>query len=195
MRPRRSTLAATGTALEVLRTQLRRGTAERDPLFVVHRLDAATSGVLLFARSQVAAAALGDLFQRGAVDKEYVAIVAGPVATERGSIAAPLIASAGRAAVAPSGRAATTDWQVRATTPQGVALSVTPRTGRMHQIRVHLAHIGMPIVGDVAYGGPAAARLFLHAHCLRFRHPFAPETVTIESPLPAAMDAPAGSES
>jgi len=174
--------AAAGTALTELEAQLagRPGAAPR--LWVVHRLDASTSGVLAFATSRASAASLSDAFRLQRVDKRYVALVEPGPPIEAGRIELSLSASSGRAHVAAAGKAALTEWRLRERRGAGALLDVEPRSGRMHQIRVHLAAIGCPIVGDRLYGGVASARLMLHAAALTL--PLCSGRVTIEAAQP-----------
>ena len=156
---------------------------------VVHRLDMATSGLMVFARGERAQRTLSTAFADRAVDKRYVAIVAGkpePAHTDDGGWAAidlPLAAdwpARPRQKVdAVNGRRSLTRWrrarEARSELNGGTRLELQPVTGRSHQLRVHLAAIGHPILGDALYApGPtahAAPRLLLHAQCLALAHP------------------------
>lgn len=157
----------------------------RDPFgFVeaVHRLDRDTSGLLVMARSAPARAALGRAFEKRLVRKRYEAIVHGAPARPDGIVHLPLAADPARpprSRVDPIlGRPATTRWRL-ITSSSGPGrpwsrLELEPITGRSHQLRVHLAWLGMPIVGDRLYGtvnDPAAPGLALHASWLAFPHP------------------------
>ncbi len=132
------------------------------PAHLVNRLDRETSGVILVAKTDDAARALRKLWEARRVDKDYVALVHGHVREDSGSVDAPLgkdVASrvAIRDCVRPDGASSQTAFQVlerftRAGAPY-TRLRVLPRTGRKHQIRIHLAHLGHPIVGDKLYGG------------------------------------------
>lgn len=153
--------AASGTALSLLGAQ--RGGR---PLWVVHRLDAAASGVLLFATTRAAAAALSAAFREHRVEKSYLALVDGVPDAPAGVIEQPLAARAGRARVDPRGRPARTAWRVEAGRGATAVLAVEPSSGRLHQIRAHLAAAGHPIVGDRLYGGSPAPRLMLHARAI-----------------------------
>lgn len=161
---------ARGTALEELGCQLLRSGTPHD-LHLVHRLDTITSGVLVFARDADAAAKLGAQFAAGTVRKTYVAVVQGIPAAEAGAIDAPLAQRGGGAIVDPGGRPAHTSWQRSSDDGRRATLVVEPTTGRMHQIRAHLAYIGHPIVGDRRYGGPPAERVLLHASRIELLHP------------------------
>lgn len=154
---------------------------------VVHRLDMATSGLMLFARGTVAQRRLNAAFAERRVDKRYVAVVHGLVAGDAGEIDAPLGAdwpNRPRQRIDPQyGRPALTRWRVlaRDTAGQCTRLELQPVSGRAHQLRVHLCSIGHAIVGDKLYGpeggassehsGDAEARLLLHASDLAFDHP------------------------
>jgi tRNA pseudouridine32 synthase/23S rRNA pseudouridine746 synthase len=156
---------------------------------LVHRLDRDTSGVIAFARTRLAQRHLGWQFERRQVRKSYVARVAGAVAGASGRIELPLACdwpNRPRQMVTPHGKPALTDWQVIAREPGATRLRLTPLTGRSHQLRVHLAAIGHPILGDPLYGDPSAApRLQLHAESLGFRHPDggAPVAFRVEAPF------------
>ena len=169
--------AARDLVTEALRAR-KRGAAR---LWVVHRLDAPTSGVLVFAKTREAAAALSAAFAEGRVEKEYLARVAGVPSAPRGTIDLAIATVGRRANVDPAGRPARTDWELVASDEQGAVLRLRPRTGRMHQLRVHLAAIGHPIRGDRAYGGPPAPRLMLHAERLVVPHPRTGARLTIRS--------------
>jgi 23S rRNA pseudouridine1911/1915/1917 synthase len=165
----------------------------------VHRLDRDTSGALAFALRPDARAALRDLFRGHRIERRYVALVEGTPREERGEVDAPLFEEyeGGRRRVARRGepsRAALTRWAVRERFAAGALLDVELGTGRQHQIRVHLAHVGLPVLGDAVYRGegrgapPAAAsRQMLHARLLAFAHPFTGERVSVESPVPEDM--------
>jgi 23S rRNA pseudouridine955/2504/2580 synthase len=168
---------------------------------LVHRLDKDTSGVLVLARTARAAAALTSAFRIGAVGKLYWAVVVGAPKAAAGRITQSLAKRFGvigeRVAADEEGRSATTDYRV-VERAGGAAtwLALQPRTGRTHQLRVHCAFAGTPILGDGKYGGGAAFikaagisnRLHLHARALRFPHPNGGE-ITIVAPLPPHMRA------
>ena len=175
---------------------------------IVHRLDKETSGVMVVARTESAQRALAAAFAEREVRKVYLAAVHGLPDDDRGEIDAAI----GRApnhrtkmAVRPErGRDAFTAWEVARRMPRHSLLRCHPRTGRTHQIRVHLKHMGHPIVGDPTYGRRGAPgeehapRLLLHAWRIGFRHPGTGESVSFEAPLPqdfqTALDALAALE-
>ena len=152
---------------------------------LVHRLDRDTSGVILTARTQPAASFLGKAMMGRRVQKTYLALVAAAPEPSSGTIEVPLRRDeVGREAymrVCPPDHPDAEDaysWYRTLGQGEGVALvELRPRTGRMHQLRVHLSHIGRPILGDVRYGGGLTAaggpvpRLMLHAAKLKFPHP------------------------
>jgi 23S rRNA pseudouridine1911/1915/1917 synthase len=159
---------------------------------IVHRLDAGTSGVLVVAKTDEAFAALRELFRDHRVERRYLTLVRGAVANDSFSVDAPLGRRAARIVVdATEGRRAETRFEVRQRLAAATLLEATPRTGRTHQIRVHLASIGHPILGDRTYGGSGddARRLglgrpFLHAEHLAFDHPVTGRRVEVDEPLP-----------
>lgn len=159
---------------------------------VVHRLDQATSGLLLFARGIATQRTLSRAFEVGAVGKRYIAVVHGLIAEASGRIDLPLAAdwpNRPRQQVDHThGKPATTDWQCLEldTERQRSRLALQPATGRTHQLRVHLAAIGHPIVGDTLYADAAepAPRLLLHASALRFAHPASGEPQHFGSAAP-----------
>jgi 23S rRNA pseudouridine1911/1915/1917 synthase len=159
---------------------------------IVHRLDAGTSGLLVVASSDRAYAALRTMFRRHEVDRRYLALVRGAPTNDAFAVDAPLGRRADRVVVdRTEGRPASTAITVQERLEGVALLEAAPRTGRTHQIRVHLSAIGHPIAGDRAYGGMDAtarrlglARPFLHAASIGFMHPSTGEPVAIREPLP-----------
>ncbi len=154
-------------------------------VFVVHRLDRDTSGVLVLARDAATHRELSGLFEHRRVTKTYLAAVAGHVAPEAGTIEQPLREfGSGRVAVDARGRPSETAYRVRERLRDADLLEVAPRTGRRHQIRVHLYHLGHPVLGDATYGHDrpvgGAARLLLHAW--RLHLPLAAGPLGLEAP-------------
>ena len=156
---------------------------------IVHRLDKDTSGLLLVARNRVAQANLSEQFKSRLVSKFYLVLVRGKLTPARGVIEAAIgrdPRNRQRMAVVSRGREARTEYRVVKYVGDCTLLEIKPETGRTHQIRVHLAAIGFPVVGDVTYGvkSPHLSRQFLHAGKLGFRLPSTGEYVEFESPLP-----------
>jgi 23S rRNA pseudouridine1911/1915/1917 synthase len=155
---------------------------------LAHRLDIHTSGALLAARRQSVWDALRAAFGAGAITKRYLALVAGDVGDGASSV--PLVQRGGRAVAAPTDPAALparTTWRAARRAGAYTLLSCEAHTGRMHQIRAHLAHAGAPIAGDARYGGDAIDGLagqFLHAAELALAHPVTGAPLRIEAPLP-----------
>jgi len=159
---------------------------------VVHRLDQATSGVMLFAKTDVAYRELTRMFAERRIHKTYYAFVHGIPKLHSGIIDAPI----GRGThdrtamcVTTRGRPAVTHWECLEAFPNAnqALLICRPITGRTHQIRVHLKHIGYPIVGDEKYGkreNPPNERLLLHAYQIEFEHPITKEKCLFKAPLP-----------
>jgi len=164
---------------------------------IVHRLDAGTSGLLLVAKTDEAHRALVEAMKERRVRREYLALVRGSVRHDAFGIDAPLGRRGARVVLrAAGGVDAATDIEIRERLPAATLLVARPRTGRTHQIRVHLASVGHPILGDRAYGGGGdeATRLrldrpFLHAWRLALDHPLTGGRLEVEEPLPRDLDA------
>lgn len=160
-------------------------------VLLVHRLDTDTSGVIVFARTSAAQVTLAGQFERRETGKDYVARVWGIVQPDAGTVDLPLTVdwpNRPRQHVNhATGRTAVTDWRVIARGEHETRVHLMPRTGRSHQLRVHMAEIGHPILGDPLYAHPAAAahpRLMLHAERLAFRHPGTGAPVAFTAPPP-----------
>lgn len=167
---------------------------------IVHRLDAGTSGVMVLARTEAAFAHLMQQFRQREVEKSYLALVYGEPRFDTGWVHAPIDREKGdssRMVVAHpgEGRPASTYYEVKSRFRSMALIAAQPKTGRTHQIRVHLTHAEMPLVGDKLYkrkGGPlfrfpaeapVPERQCLHAATIRFRHPTTNEPVEFEAPL------------
>ncbi len=160
---------------------------------VVHRLDMATSGLLVMARGLAAQRALGAAFEARTVNKRYVAVVAGelaPTDAEWGEINLPIAVDWPRRPLRvineADGKPSQTHWRVLAgAAPDTTRLELVPRTGRTHQLRVHLQAMGHPILGDTLYGdAQSAPRLLLHASRLELPHPLGHGMLRFESTPP-----------
>ncbi len=175
-----------GPSLEDWAEALRQG--RRHAPQPAHRLDQDTAGCLAFGRTKPAMAALGALFAAGRAEKTYWAVVAGDL-PDAGACDAPLLkrSTAARGwwmAVDPAGQPARTEWRVLDRAGGRTAVALRPRTGRTHQLRVHMAHLGAPILGDERYGGPPGA---LHLLARRLVLPLATGAVDATAPVPAHM--------
>jgi 23S rRNA pseudouridine1911/1915/1917 synthase len=159
---------------------------------VVHRLDAGTSGLLVVAKDDRTHALLSQLFAMHDVDRRYLALVRGRVEQDRFAVEAPLTRRGAHIVVRRGqGRPAETELEAHERLPRATLLEAAPRTGRTHQIRVHLAAVGHPVLGDSRYGGGGddarklgLTRPFLHSWRLSFAHPVSGELVQLEEPLP-----------
>ena len=159
---------------------------------IVHRLDAGTSGLLVVACDDPTHEALSGMFKRHDADRRYLALVRGAVPNDRFEVDAPLGRAGARVRVdATGGRTAATAFDVRERFERATLLEARPRTGRTHQIRVHLSAVGHPILGDRRYGGGGEdaralglGRPFLHAWRIAFDHPITEERLDLEDPLP-----------
>jgi tRNA pseudouridine32 synthase/23S rRNA pseudouridine746 synthase len=161
------------------------------PPALAHRLDRDTSGCLVLGRHPKALRRLGRLFAEGKVKKIYWAVVAGVPAEPQGRIEAPLGKQTRRIGwrmvVDPAGQAAVTDYRILGTHDGRAWLELRPRTGRTHQVRVHCAVLGCPVVGDVAYGGPGEVPLQLHAREIALPLYPAKPSIRITAPVPQHM--------
>ena len=160
---------------------------------LVHRLDAGTSGVIIAGKTKPFATGLGAAFEKRRVKKTYVALVGGNLPkADKGRIElsiARIETDRGSKIVAghDNGKPATTDWRVLERGESVALLQLQPRTGRMHQLRVHLSHMGCAILGDRIYGEEASAeRLMLHALKLELPHPDGGE-LCLETPMPESF--------
>ena len=182
-----------GTLVQALLERGIAGGGAADRPGIVHRLDRDTSGLLVVARSEEAHARLQELLRERLLERRYLALVHGRPRSRSGRIEAPI----GRDRHDPlrqsldteSPREAITNFELDRLLPRHALLSVHLETGRTHQIRVHLAAIGLPILGDPTYGvpDPELRRQFLHANRLSFPHPFTGRLVETESTLPEEL--------
>jgi 23S rRNA pseudouridine1911/1915/1917 synthase len=166
---------------------------------IVHRLDKDTSGLMIVARTDDALRALQEQVRRREVERAYLALAEGRVASRTGTIDAPIGRAARRRtrmAVSGAGsRQARTHFTVLEALPRETYLEARLETGRTHQIRAHFAAIGHPLAGDATYGGHSRyglERQFLHSHRLAFAHPGTGNRLEFDSALPADLAAALG---
>ena len=178
--------------------QMRRARPEAKFLELVHRLDRETSGVLLLAKKRSALTAMHEIMREGNSDKRYLALVLGQWNNVRQHVKLPLfkfdtVQGEKRVMVKEDGQASHTIFTLQKNWPGFSLLEAQLKTGRTHQIRVHLSHLGFPIAGDDKYGDFARnrelmkvglKRMFLHAHSIAFNHPLTGEAMQISAPLP-----------
>ncbi|MGB8814899.1 MAG: pseudouridine synthase, partial [Paracoccaceae bacterium] len=158
---------------------------------LVHRLDTDTSGVMVFAMNKLAQAHLGQQFEKRQTKKIYLARLWGKLEPLEGQVDLPLIVdwpNRPRQHVNhETGRPAQTDWRVVKYLSSETRVRLMPLTGRSHQLRVHMAELGHPILGDPLYATDQARdypRLMLHAESLRLRHPETGKSLTFSAPCP-----------
>ncbi|HVC36085.1 MAG TPA: RluA family pseudouridine synthase [Candidatus Dormibacteraeota bacterium] len=156
---------------------------------IVHRLDRATSGVMICAKTAQASLWLQKQFARRQVKKVYMAIIEGQLKNQQALIDMPLERNPKKPhsfRVGINGKSALTDYQVLETTPKLSLVELIPQTGRTHQLRVHMHQLGHPILGDQLYGGKPASRLFLHALSLEICLPSGKRQL-FTAPLPSSF--------
>jgi len=157
---------------------------------IVHRLDRDTSGLILIAKTNVAHARLGRQFEKHTIIKRYVARVQGKVQFDQGVIDVPLekhkkYHDMRQVAQEGNGKAASTLYQVLKRFPKTTLMALYPQTGRTHQLRVHMKHLGHPILGDEKYGRKESfPRLALHAQSIAFAHPISKAYIEFSCPTP-----------
>lgn len=171
---------------------------------IIHRLDKMTSGLLIVAKNDAAHRDLADQFKGREVHKTYQALVHGKIATDSGKMTNPVGRDPVRRVRMKAGgiraRDALTNYRVLQRFSHFTLVEAEPRTGRTHQIRVHFAALGHPVVGDTLYGAPSKfmvggefrktlERNFLHAAAIEFRHPRSGETLRLEAPMPGDLRA------
>ncbi|HTN72341.1 MAG TPA: RluA family pseudouridine synthase [Methylomirabilota bacterium] len=178
------------TAYFILTNYVRKGFAKsKNRIFIVHRLDRDTSGILVFAKSEDAKLSLQSRWRE--TRKKYLAVVHGRCEKRAETISTYLAENRAHGVYSTSdtrkGKLSHTAYKVLKQIGDFALLEVYPLTGRKHQIRVHLAGIGHPVVGDQRYGkgNKAHHRLALHAKSISFRHPFSGEQLTFETRVPA----------
>ena len=173
------------------------GVGEQGRPGIVHRLDKDTSGIILVAKNARAHRHLQAQFKERSIHKTYLALVHGQMKEQEGLIDAPIGRHARhrkRMAIVPAhrGREAQTRYEVIAYYDMNTLVAAHPLTGRTHQIRVHLASVGHPVVGDAVYARRDVYKLgrhFLHAHRIQFQRPADDTPITLESPLPPTLQA------
>ncbi len=181
-------VAHLGTMLDALQFDL------PQPPQLAHRLDRGTSGCLVLGRHREALKQLGRLFASGRVEKTYWALTLGATREESGVIDAPLLKldpRRGKMAIDPAGQEARSEWRVLGRSGEIAWLEMRPLTGRSHQLRAHLAHIGCPILGDRLYGAGSAdhlaAELCLLARRISLPFYWQQPPIVAEAPPPAHM--------
>lgn len=182
-----------GPSLETVVPRVLEALGERSRLWLVHRLDAVTSGVIVMARTPGAARELNAVFREARATKTYLALVAGHLRKGK-DIDGPVGRVQGtRHGVVPGGKPSHTHVAPLRGNKEATLVRATPTTGRTHQIRVHLASVELPLLGDRLYGGPGyrgeaprvpIGRAMLHARRLELPHPGTGETMVFEAPVP-----------
>lgn len=172
-----------GESLSGINGQLRPG--------IVHRIDRDTSGLIIAAKNDTAHLSLAEQLRDHTLARTYEAVVVGNLREDSGTVDAPIArhhTDRKKMAVVPGGRRAVTHWTVLARYPGYTRVECRLETGRTHQIRVHMAYLGHPLLGDTVYGAkkgvPGLAGQCLHAKKLAFLHPGTGEKVEVECPLP-----------
>ncbi|MFC5447270.1 RluA family pseudouridine synthase [Paenibacillus aestuarii] len=155
----------------------------------IHRLDQDTTGAVLYAKNEWAHVLLDEAMREKRIDRTYAALAQGVFRAKRGTIDAPIGRDrhhSGKRRVTPGGDAAVTHYRVKQQLKGAALVELELETGRTHQIRVHLSHLGHPLIGDTLYGGSAALlkRQALHGKQLRFPHPLTQEQIVVQASWP-----------
>jgi tRNA pseudouridine32 synthase/23S rRNA pseudouridine746 synthase len=185
-------LSVPGRGPDKLDSVFHRLTLTFEEVHIVHRLDMATSGIIVFARNKEALRHLQQQFQHRQTEKSYQAIVAGKLTPNEGAINLPMRCDwpnrPKQMVCYEFGKKSLTRWRVMEHTNGNTRVELTPITGRSHQLRIHCDALGHPILGDNLYGTTesqaASQHLCLHAQSLTFTHPLSLERLTFESPVP-----------
>ena len=160
---------------------------ERFTFRVITRLDKDTSGVVLLAKNPLSGAILSEQMKNGDIKKEYIAVTEGVPDVKKGIIEAPIKRreeSVILRCVAEDGKSAITEYEILKEKDDCALILLRPITGRTHQIRVHLSHIGCPILGDGLYGSSKDDKTLLHCSKISFRHPITDEIMEVKAPVP-----------
>ncbi|GIT92940.1 RNA pseudouridine synthase [Jannaschia pagri] len=183
-------LSVPGRGAHLADCLLNRLQADWPEVLLCHRLDRDTSGIMVFALTKDAQRKMGRLFETKRVKKRYIARVAGQVAEDHGTIDLPLIVDWPNRPLQhvnfERGKPSVTDWQRMAIEDGTTRMRLLPRTGRSHQLRVHMQSLGHPILGDPFYSTDHAhwPRMMLHAEGLKFEHPTQERMLRLEAPCP-----------
>ena len=167
------------------------GVGEKNRPGIVHRLDMDTSGVIVVAKNEQCHRSLSDQFKNRTITKKYLALVNGNMDEQRAIVEAPIARNPHdrkKMAIVDNGRESTTEYRVVERFPHFDYLGIKPKTGRTHQIRVHLSSLGHPVAGDSLYGGTidGLGRQFLHAESISLTHPA--DNILMEFKSPLAQD-------
>jgi 23S rRNA pseudouridine1911/1915/1917 synthase len=174
------------SAIQLIRKRWKSQQRQNRNLYLIHRLDQDTSGLMVFAKTTLARRSLAKQFHDHSVIRGYVAVTRGIPNPSQGRIRTMLGRQfSGRRGVTPKGRVSITDYVVRKSSRNNALVYCSLHTGRTHQVRIHMAHLGTPVVGDRVYGKTKANRMMLHAQVLGFHHPRSNTPVVFVSSLPA----------
>ena len=177
------------SAIQLIRRYWKFQNRKHDNLYLLHRLDKETSGLMVFAKTSLARSSLTTQFEEHSVVRGYLAITCGIPERKTGTIKTLLGRNQrGRRSVAFKGKSAVTRYEVLRTSKSGRALvRCYLHTGRTHQVRIHMNHLRTPVLGDAVYGNERSDRMALHAEVLGFIHPRTRKPLLIRTSLPAEL--------
>jgi 23S rRNA pseudouridine1911/1915/1917 synthase len=174
------------SAIQLIRKKWKDRQSPNRNLYLIHRLDQDTSGLMVFAKTTLARRSLAQQFHDHSVIRGYISITQGIPNPAQGRISAILGRQfSGRRGVTTKGRHSITDYVVQKSSRMNALVYCSLHTGRTHQVRIHMAHLGTPVVGDRVYGKTNKNRMMLHAQVLGFHHPRSNRPMVFVSSLPA----------
>lgn len=176
------------SAIQLIRRYWKSKNVQNRNLYLLHRLDRDTSGLMIFAKTTLARKSLTEQFNEHSVVRGYIAITEGIPSPAEGTLQTMLGRKfTGKRGVTDRGKPSKTYYKIQRTSSKRALVYCSLHTGRTHQVRIHMAHLGTPVVGDPIYGKTKGQRLYLHSHILGFIHPRTQEPQLFLSSVPESF--------